>query len=195
MVTFGEDHARMKMHAQLGKPVILALFLRVSIAMLICGCNRGTSIDLDLHSEFVVGLLNAKADSFEWQRPTSFEANFPWAWDSVYFVQDGDNRTFPKGAEEYIGDGVYGENYIHLFFTISDSIVNVVRIHEHQMPVIFLGCSAQRHGYAPNHKFHVYRSCSPPNVYLTILSSLCDSSVIRNLTCATERVPRTSPSG
>lgn len=138
----------------------------------------------DLDSKKILQVLEAKAESLRWNHPVSFESDFVWAWDSLYFVDPLEsNWDIPRGSREFIDKDDYGEDYMYIFFTVSDTITSVARIHNSEMKIVFNPCHTLHHGYGRASEFYVTKDCIPPKIYLSILPSDCDSATVYKYVC------------
>jgi len=163
----------------------LGLITVIAMGLLaILSCTNSAVQNVDIQSKKFLRILEGNADGLQWGRPVKFESKFPWAWDSIYFVDAYESTwDIPRGAKEFIGMDDFAEDYLFVFFTVGDSIINVLKIHESDMKVVLIPCGTQHRGYERSHEFYVTKDCIPPKVYLSILSSDCDSTTVFKYVC------------
>lgn len=156
--------------------IVFAFFSLIS-------CFRSDNIESSFSAE-ILGIIETKADSFRWRSPISFAFDFPWQWDSLYFV-DADQSTLdiPRGAKEIVEKEEYADNYLYIFFTLKDSIVRVTKIDNSNHIIVFNPCVLQHIGYSRTSKFYVTKDCLHPKVYYSILPDDCDSTTIFMYNC------------
>jgi hypothetical protein len=157
---------------------IFSLLVMLSICSL-SGCSAPASNNDHLEEQSFLSLIRNKSDSLQWLDPLELSYDWKWNWDSVYFVQwHESDLNIPIGSREIIDSDEYAEDHTYVFFTENGTINKYLRIPNWMGKFDLVPCSNHKRGFGVNQKYYFVKCGNPPEKWIGIYPSECDSSIV-----------------
>lgn len=149
-----------------------------------CGVSRMAPSLLD--ESVVLNVLDGKSNDLEWNRPVNFYSNFPWEWDSVYFVDINSDCHYSNGdIVKILEEDDYNDDYFFIFFLHNNHVTKYAKINNIiDRYILFDNClNPCRKGYAKNHQFYIAQKCTTYGSFVRIYTTDCDSATVFEQLC------------